>query len=134
MPMLQLPDTPVHHVGKQTEVMLHKSEFIFPPINAGCTLSNLIVGIVAYRARNTSLVAAEKLPWIAGAFALSVATTAYTLGIMAPWNRTLVRLSKKLDAHVSDEVTEKQFRDAQASWKSLNYGELNLVVVEDGHG
>lgn len=127
-PMLQMPDIPVQYVGIQTENVLHGSEFIFPPMNAFCTLGNIIMSGYAYY--NPESPTSAKLPLTALAAGLHIATTVYTLSVMAPYNRKLVALSKELNKGVEkgDENSETQrrtasaFRETQQTWKQLNYG------------
>ncbi|KAK4549927.1 hypothetical protein LTR36_005228 [Oleoguttula mirabilis] len=134
-PMLQYVDVPIHYVGRQTENLLHGSEMIFPPFNGICTLANLVLSGFAYYNRDrTDTYASAKLPLTALAFGLHVATTVYTLTIMAPYNEKLKVASRELNRGVDrvgkpgEEGTDGQkksaeaFRDAQVRWKTLNYG------------
>lgn len=136
-PMLQYVDVPVHYVGRQTENLLHGSEIIFPPFNAFCTLGNLILtGFAYYHPESPGSAKLRKLALAAG---LHVATTVYTLSIMAPYNRRLVALSRQLNEGVErgEEKTESQnktvqaFRDVQRTWKNMNYvrGAIMLAAV-----
>lgn len=134
-PMLQEGvDVPVHYVGRQTENLLHGSEHIFPPLNAFCTIGNLVMTGFSYY--NPSADGASKLPLFATAFGLHVVTTVYTLTIMAPYNRRLVALSKELNQGVakgaektdSQIKTEEAFRDAQKVWKFRNYGRGAIMI------
>lgn len=138
-PMLQEVDVPVHYVGRQTENLLHGSEFLFPPFNGVCTLGNLVLTGIAYYKRDKlgASVAEAKLPLTALAFGLHIATTVYTLTIMAPYNQKLKVASKKLNAGIekgedlntaSQKQATKEFRDAQDVWKVRNYGR-GLVML-----
>ncbi|KAK3081820.1 hypothetical protein LTS18_001642 [Coniosporium uncinatum] len=126
-PMLQDVDVPPHYTGRQTEQLLHCSEHIFPPLNAFCTLGNLVMTGFAYF--HPTAPGSDKLSLTALAAALHIGTTAYTLGIMAPYNRRLVALSKEMNRRVEKGEAEtegqkkavKAYRDAQTSWKKLNY-------------
>lgn len=125
--MLQYVDVPVHYVGRQTENLLHGSEIIFPPFNAFCTLGNLILSGFAYYHPESP--GSAKLRKLAIAGGLHIATTVYTLSIMAPYNKRLVALSRQLNQGVEkgEEKTEGQtraadsFRDVQMTWKKMNY-------------
>lgn len=134
--MLQYVDVPVHYVGRQTENLLHGSEIIFPPFNAVCTLGNLALTGFAYYNRDRAD-ASTKLPLTALAFAMHVATTVYTLAIMAPYNQKLKVASQELNRGIekNEEDTESQkksvkaFRDAQVTWKTLNYGRGAIMLT-----
>lgn len=136
-PMLQYVDVPVQYVGRQTAHLLHGSEFIFPPLNAFCTLGNTILATIAYRQSDTNQVAAGKYPILALAAGIHVAITVYTLSVMAPYNRRLTRLSAEINRGVErgEEKTEGQskkvdeFRQAQSSWKILNYGRGAIMLA-----
>jgi len=120
--MLQLTDVPAVHAGKMTDYLLHNSEKFFPPLNMLCTLSNLGLTVTAYLNRDTSRACAEKLPYLAAAFGLSIATTAYALLIMVPMNRRMAVLAKNLNANQNDDRSEKELRYWQKRWQSRNYG------------
>ncbi|KAK4553757.1 hypothetical protein LTR86_009255 [Recurvomyces mirabilis] len=124
MPMLQLPSVPAHHAGKMTDYLLHNSEHFFPPLNAVCTLSNLAVTVTAFLYRDSSRVAAEKLPYVATCFGMSIATTAYALLIMVPMNRRMGVMAKNLEVNNSDDKSEKELRQLQQKWTALNYAAL----------
>lgn len=123
MPMLQIESVPAVHAGKQTAYLLHNSEHFFPPLNAACTLSNLIAAITTYLNKDSSRLAAERFPYLAAAFGLSVATTGYALGIMVPMNRRMAVLAKNLEANSSDDKAEKELRFLQQRWTKLNLGQ-----------
>ncbi|KAK3675956.1 hypothetical protein LTR78_004148 [Recurvomyces mirabilis] len=141
-PLLQDVDVPVHYVGRQTEHLLHGSEIIFPPFNGVCTIANLVLTGIAYYKRNddllTSAVADAKLPWTAIAFGMHVATTVFTLTIMAPYNQKLKVASKQLNEGIankegkestSQQQAEKDFREAQKVWKVRNYGRGAIMLA-----
>ena len=123
MPIFQLKEVPAHIASLQTATLLHKSEFFFPPLNMACTLSNLVLATACYLNSDSSVSAANKLPFVGAAFALSVATTAYALGIMVPRNKRMTFLSKEMNKHMQGGKDEKEFRQIQSSWRNLNYGE-----------
>lgn len=122
--MLQHPDIPAVHSGTATAYLLSKSEYYFPPINGVCTLSNLVLTVTCYLNRDSSRAAAEKLPYVGSALAMSIATTAYALGIMVPMNKRMAVLAQNLKANESDEKSEKELRFLQQRWQKLNYGEF----------
>ena len=122
MPMLQLPSVPAVHAGKMNTYLLHNSEHFFPPLNAACTVSNLVLVITAYLHRDSSRAAAEKLPYLATAFGLSAATTAYALLIMVPMNKRMAVLAGNLETNESDDKSEKELRQTQQRWTTLNLG------------
>jgi hypothetical protein len=132
MPMLQLPTVPAVHAGTQTDYLLHNSERFFPPLNALCTLSNLILAITAYLSRNKSSAAAEKLPYLGAAFGLSAATTAYALGIMVPMNRRIGVLAKNLQTNSGHEKSERELRELQKRWTKFNYGRSSALLLAYG--
>lgn len=135
-PMLQDVEIPVHYVGRQTENLLHGSEIIFPPFNAVCTLGNLVLTSYSYLKRDRAD-AAAKLPLTALAFGLHVATTVFTLTIMAPYNEKLKVASRKLNKGIKEgeekreaqETATKDFRAAQVTWKQLNYGRGTIMLL-----
>lgn len=140
-PMLQEGlDIPIQYVGRQTQNLLHGSEFIFPPFNAFCTLGNLVmVGVSYYHPRGAvgGSAKADNIRLFAIAAGFHVATTVYTLAVMAPYNRRLVRLSKELNAGVdkgeekseAQSRTAEEFRDAQKIWKFRNYGRGAIMLA-----
>ncbi|KAK5111368.1 hypothetical protein LTR62_005208 [Meristemomyces frigidus] len=141
-PLLQDEAIPAQYSGKQTEWLLHGSEIIFPPFNGVCTVANLVMAAYCYYKRNdglaTSAIASAKLPYTALAFALHVATTVYTLTIMAPYNQKLKVASRKINASVEkgeekSSATQqegiREFRDAQAVWKARNYGRGAVMLA-----
>lgn len=127
-------DVPIHYVGRQTENLLHGSEFLFPPFNAFCTLGNLVMTGLSYF--NPQSPRSEKLQLFAIATGLHVAVTVYTLSVMAPYNGKLKALSQKLNQGVakgeekteSQSKTAEQFREVQKIWKFRNYGR-GLVML-----
>ncbi|KAK0354520.1 hypothetical protein LTR91_005919 [Friedmanniomyces endolithicus] len=128
MPMLQLPSVPAVHAGKMNTYLLHNSEHFFPPLNAACTVSNLVLVITAYLHRDSSRAAAEKLPYLATAFGLSAATTAYALLIMVPMNKRMAVLAGNLETNESDDKSEKELRQTQQRWTTLNLGRASLMI------
>lgn len=126
MPIFQRPDVPVQYASLQTAELLHNSENFFPPLNLVCTVSNLVLTATCYINRETSASAADKLPLTGAALALSFATTAYALGIMVPRNHRMTALSVEMNKQTEGgkgSKEEKEFRQIQASWRNLNYGE-----------
>lgn len=143
--MLQLPSVPVHHAANQTAYLLHNSEYFFPPLNLLCTLSNLaLTGLAYYYSRAGApttpagaATAAAKLPRLATAFALNVATTAWAIGIMVPMNRKMDAISKRLNKAereggrktVATSGDEIELRRLQRRWQSLNYGRAAIMIA-----
>ncbi|KAK5127599.1 hypothetical protein LTR85_006939 [Meristemomyces frigidus] len=138
-PMLQYVNVPIHYVGRQTENLLHGSEMIFPPFNGICTLGNLVLtGFAFYNRDRADTYALDKLPLTALAFSLHMATTVYTLTIMAPYNEKLKVASRELNRGVENgegegktegqQKSAKAFRDAQVTWKTLNYGRGAIML------
>ncbi|GAB7359167.1 hypothetical protein MBLNU230_g5234t1 [Neophaeotheca triangularis] len=128
MPMLLQPSVPAVHSGTYTAYLLSKSEHYFPPLNAACALSNLALTVGCYLNRNSSRAAAEKLPYVGSALAMTLATTAYALGIMVPMNKRMATLASNLQANESDEKSEKELRYLQNRWLKLNYGRASLMI------
>jgi Domain of unknown function (DUF1772) len=128
-------DVPIHYVGRQTENLLHNSEFLFPPFNAFCTLGNLVMTVFSYY--NPQSPRSEKLQLFAIAAGLHVSVTVYTLSVMAPYNSKLKVLSQKLNQGVargeentaSQSKTAEQFRKVQKIWKFRNYGRGLVMLV-----
>ncbi|KAI7316188.1 hypothetical protein KC315_g10868 [Hortaea werneckii] len=129
MPMLQMPEVPAVHAGKMTAYLLHNSEHFFPPLNMLCTLSNLGLTVFCYLNRDSSSACADKLPFVGTAFGLSVATTAYALGIMVPMNRRMAALSDNLNVNSADDKSEKELRQLQKRWQKLNYGRATIMIA-----
>jgi hypothetical protein len=131
-------NVPIHHTAQQTAYLLHNSEHFFPPLNALCSLSNLILTSTAYlRSRNGNLVAEAKFPILATAFGLNVATTAWALLIQVPMNKRMTKLAEILKAGVANgtdkdsrqKAAEKEFRDLQLRWRKLNYGRAAIMIA-----
>merc|ERR1712072_731294 len=72
---------------------------------------------------------ADKLPFVGSAFGLSVATTAYALGIMVPMNRRMAALSDNLNVNSADDKSEKELRQLQKRWQKLNYGRAPIMIA-----
>lgn len=104
------------------------SEYFFPPLNAACTLSNLITTIIAYLNRNSNSVASAKLPYLSMATAANMATTAYALLIMVPMNRQQAAIAEKLKDR-ENENEEKELRRLQKRWIRLNYGRAMIMFA-----
>jgi hypothetical protein len=137
MPLLMLPDIPVHLAGKQVTYLLHASEFVFPPLNAFYTLSYIILASVAYT-RSTgslpSILAASADPYanyaaLALAAASHVLPTVYTLTVMSPVNKKMTVLSKQMNELVAESkeknhilvTMEEEFRKTQKTWQFWSY-------------
>ncbi len=104
------------------------SEHFFPPLNAACTLSNLLTTIVAYLNRDSHPVAAAKLPYLCIATAANIATTAYALLIMVPMNKKQAAIAEKLKDR-ENENEEKELRRLQSRWSQLNYGRAMIMIA-----
>ncbi|TIA34637.1 hypothetical protein D6C79_08706 [Aureobasidium pullulans] len=129
---------PIHYTAQQTAYLLHNSEHFFPPLNALCSLSNLILTSTAFlRARDGNLIAEAKFPKLAAAFGLNVATTAWALLIQVPMNKRMSRLAEILKEGVANgtekdsrqKAAEKEFRDLQLRWRKLNYGRAAIMIA-----
>jgi len=127
MPMLQMPQVPVKYAGQQTAYLLHNSEYFFPPLNAACTLTNLLMTIIAYLNRGSHPVASAKLPYLGMATAANIATTAYALLIMVPMNKKQVAIAENLK-NGENENEEKELRRLQKKWAQLNYGRAMFMI------
>ncbi|KAI7185871.1 hypothetical protein KC316_g4989, partial [Hortaea werneckii] len=82
-----------------------------------------------YLNRDSSSACADKLPFVGTAFGLSVATTAYALGIMVPMNRRMAALSDNLNVNSADDKSEKELRQLQKRWQKLNYGRATIMIA-----
>lgn len=126
MPMLQMPEVPVKYAGQQTAYLLHYSEFFFPPLNAVCTLSNLLTTVILFLYRNSDPAASAKLPYLCIATAANIATTAYAIIIMLPMNKRQTALAQRLkDRENANE--EKEIRGLQQKWANMNYGRAMIM-------
>jgi hypothetical protein len=145
MPMLMLPGVPSHHAGHQTAYLLHNSEHFFPPLNAVCTLTNLILtGFAFYYSRGTAAsipgtsahIAAGKFPRVGLAALLNVCTTIWALTIMVPMNKKMAAIAGEMEKGVKDgeaegqayKKNESELRRLQARWTKLNYGRAMIMV------
>jgi hypothetical protein len=104
------------------------SEHFFPPLNAACTLSNLVMTIIAYLNRNSNPVATAKLPYLSMATAANIATTAYALLIMVPMNKKQAAIAERLKDK-ENETEEKELRRLQKKWSQLNYGRAMIMIA-----
>jgi len=145
MPMLMLPGVPSHYAGSQTAYLLHNSEHFFPPLNAICTLSNLILtGFAYYYSRGTGAsipgtaahIASSKFPRLALAAVLNLATTAWALTIMVPMNKKMAVHAGEMEKLVKDgeeqgasfKGNESELRRLQTRWTRLNYGRAMIMI------
>lgn len=130
-------NVPVHYTAQQTAYLLHNSEHFFPPLNALCTLTNLILTGTSYYNRDSSPLLAAKLPRLALAAALNVATTAWALGIMVPMNKRMTVLAAQLkdgaakgqEKESRHKSVEHEFRALQKKWMKLNYGRAIIMIA-----
>jgi hypothetical protein len=131
-------NVPIHFTAQQTAYLLHNSEKFFPPLNALCSLSNLILTSTAFlNARNGNVIAQAKLTKLAIALGLNIATTAWALMIQVPMNKRMSRLAEILKAGVANgtdkegrqKAAEKEFRDLQIKWRKLNYGRAAIMLA-----
>ncbi|KAI4771427.1 hypothetical protein E4T52_13565 [Aureobasidium sp. EXF-3400] len=129
---------PVHYTAQQTAYLLHNSEHFFPPLNALCSLSNLILtGTAFLRARDGNLIAEAKFPKLATAFGLNIATTAWALLIQVPMNKRMSKLAEILKAGVANgtdkdsrqKAAATEFRELQLRWRKLNYGRAAIMIA-----
>lgn len=121
MPMLRNAEVPSVHAGTLVVDLLHRSEMIFPPLNAVSTVSNLAMAIALYLNRG-SPGARAKLPWVLASFGFSVGVTVYALTVMVPINNVMKDTSKKLKKDPEDSEASEKFRQAQATWTTWNMG------------
>lgn len=121
MPMLRNPDVPSVHAGTLVVDLLHRSEMIFPPLNAVSTVTNLGMAIALFLNRSNPE-AQAKLPWVLASFGLSVGVTIYALTVMVPINNVMKETSKKLKKDPEDKEASRKFREAQATWTTFNMG------------
>lgn len=139
--MLMLPTIPSHFAGHQTAYLLHNSEYFFPPLNAICSLLNIIcTGITFYSSRGSgpaAAIASAKLPRLAVAALLNVATTAWALTIMVPMNKKMTVLAGEMEKEIKEEGkgesskfkgNESELRRLQKRWQKLNVGRAMIMV------
>jgi Domain of unknown function (DUF1772) len=117
-----------HEIQSGSQLTDNGSEHFFPPLNAACTLSNVIATIIAYLNHNSHSVAASKLPYLCLATAANIATTAYALLIMVPMNRKQVAIAERLKDK-ENELEERDFRRLQKKWMQLNYGRATIMIA-----
>jgi len=138
MPMLRDVDVPVHYAAAQTAYLLHNSEHFFPPLNALCSLGNLILtGVSYYYSTQGNVEAGNKFPRLAVAFGCNVATTAWALGFMVPMNKRMTALSGELEIGVGKgEGKEagqlgkaREFRALQRRWETWNLGRATIMLA-----
>lgn len=128
MPTLSLDKVPVQYSAQQIKYLVHESEKFFPPLNMLCTLSNVVVAVLAYRSRKTSVEAAAKLPYALAGVALNIATTAWALTIMVPLNQSMTRDAIALETNGNNENASKSLRATLAKWRGLNLGRYGHSV------
>lgn len=128
MPMLELPDVPALYAGRQLRWLLHKSDGIFPRINAIGTVSNLVLTVMCFLKRNESQIAGVKWPVLAGAFLSNVGATLWTFAFMIPRNSGMRKFSQKVEENRDDKVAEKELRRLQAEWRAYAYGRFHWVA------
>lgn len=132
----EIVNVPIHYTAQQTAYLLHNSEHFFPPLNALCSLANIICAGTAYYYRDSPVLGA-KFPKLAIAAALNVATTAWALGIMVPMNKRMAVLAKQLKDGVAQgqekesrhKTVEHEFRALQKRWRKLNYGRAAIMIA-----
>lgn len=139
MPMVTdtIVKVPVHYTAQQTAYLLHNSEHFFPPLNALCSLANLIMTGTAYYYSKSSPTLAAKFPRLAIAAGLNIATTAWALGIMVPMNKKMGKLSVELTKGVESgdekearhKLKEREFRELQKTWRFRNYGRAIIMLA-----
>jgi hypothetical protein len=123
-PIIELNTVPAIHSGRQARLLLEKSEFIYPRVNAAGTITNLTLTIMAYLHRDTHMNASAKWPVLLMALACNVATTAWALTVMVPINDNIRKSSNKLEHSKDDSVAERHFRQAVVTWKKYAIGEF----------
>jgi len=124
MPLLMMPDVPIHLEGKQVVYLLHGSEFVFPPLNAFCLLSYIILATVSYNRSHTAAVS----PLVLAALS-HLLPTVYTLTKMSPINKKMTKLAGLMADGVAqgnekDEgqsMLEADFRKTQKKWQTWSY-------------
>lgn len=139
MPAMQdeVVPVPVHYTAQSTAYLLHNSEHFFPPLNALCSLTNVILAGTAYYNRDRSPLAAAKFPLLAAAAGLNIATTAWSLGIQVPMNKRMAVLAGALkNGHergsgkeASHKAVENEFRALQKRWIVRNYGRATIMIT-----
>jgi len=127
MPVLRHPDIPAVHTGTLVTYLLHKSEIIFPKLNAVGTLGNLVMVVAIYINRNSASPAIKAaLPYIAASLALSIGVTVYALTVMVPINTAMKNAAKVLKENPKDGDAEKTLRTNQEKWQGFNMGEFSF--------
>ena len=61
---------------------------------------------------------------LATAYAICLTLTAYTLNVILPINKRLIKLADELKIAPNDEKLIKEFRELQRRWRTRNYGEV----------
>ena len=133
----EVVNVPVHYTAQQTAYLLHNSEHFFPPLNALCSLANIICAGTSYYNRDSSPLLAAKFPKLAIAAVLNVATTAWALGIMVPMNKRMAVLAAQLkdgaekgeQKEARHKSAEHEFRALQKRWMKLNYGRAAIMIT-----
>ena len=132
MPLLFQDDVPAKYQARLIPSFIKRTEFVIPPINALCTISNIVVAIACYSQSGKSRTAAAKFPWVVAATALGISVTAWSLSVMVPINKQMVECHEQLEKDDEESTKSKevvrQFRELQASWCNLNSGELFTVI------
>ena len=122
MPLFLHAAIPALHRSAQIVHLLHTSEFLFPPLNALCGLAHLAALVACYLHRRAAAAAAAKLPWLAAAFALGLAVTAWSLSVMVPINAALRDINRKLQRGEAGPHLERELVAKVLRWQRMNYG------------
>ncbi|QIX01205.1 hypothetical protein AMS68_006722 [Peltaster fructicola] len=128
MPTLSLEKVPVQYNAIQIRYLVHESEKFFPPLNALCTLSNIVVGVTTFLYRDTSASASAKLPYAVAGTVLNLATTAWAILIMVPLNRSMAKDADALEANSTNENAAKSLRKTQQKWRQLNLVRASMMI------
>lgn len=120
--MLGLSDVPAQYSGRQARYLIKRSEEIMPRVNAFGTMTNLVMTIVAWRYRKSSIAAGAKWPVLLAALTCNIATTAWALLVMVPINGEIRRQTEKLDVDKADAIAERGYRDAVGKWTRRSIG------------
>lgn len=126
MPTLSLDKVPVQYAALQIKYLVHESEKFFPPLNALCTLSNIVVGVTSYLYKDTNAAASAKLPYAIAGGVLNLATTAWAILIMVPMNQSMTKDANTLETNSTSESAAKSLRQTQQKWRKLNLSMYTL--------
>ena len=135
IPLLRDKEIPAKYQARQFIISALMLERFVPPNTALCTLMNMVLTGTYMLIYNDHRFARERLTLTIVAYALGGSVMLWKGMIMNPVNTAMVGFVDKLqNGEEKDGEVEKQFKQTQAKWQKLNYGELSDIdFVREAH-